>query len=191
MKEEKGKIKCLECGKSFGNLGMHLTVHNLDSKSYHIKHPGAPITSEKYIQTHKEHARIRYQSKEFRKKVGRHTFDFLKNKDLKSLLQRDYRSAKVCLNKELWKPSIILYASIIESILIEMTNEKSFENSLKKALTNKIISEKDYYKINLVRDLRNFVHIHKELKEGSEINDYWAKTFADICESIIKRFNKK
>jgi len=191
MKNKKGKIKCLECGKSFSNLGMHLTVHKLNSRSYRIKHPGAPITSEEYIQKHKANAHIRYQSKAFRKKVGRRTFDFLKNKNLKSLLQRDYRSAKVCLDKELWKPSIILYASIIEAILIEATGEKTFENSLKKALTNKVISEKDYHKINLVRDLRNFVHIHKELKEGSEINDYWARTFADICESIIKRFNRK
>ena len=42
----------------------------------------------------------------------------------------------------------------------------------------------------MVRDLRNFVHLHKELSEREEINEYWSKTFADICESIIKRFRK-
>lgn len=184
------KIKCLECNKEFSNLGMHLTVHKLTKKSYLIRHPGASITSEGYVQKHKANAVNRYKSKEFRKKVGRRTFDFLKDKNLKTLLQRDYRSAKVCLDSELWKPAIILYASLIEAILVEKTGANIFDSALKKALANKIISEKDYHKIHLVKDLRNFVHIHKELKEKSEINDYWAKTFADIIESIIKRFNK-
>ena len=45
-------------------------------------------------------------------------------------------------------------------------------------------------KIHIIRNLRNFVHLHQELSEGEEINEYWAKTFADICESIIQRFRK-
>ena len=46
------------------------------------------------------------------------------------------------------------------------------------------------HKIHIIRDLRNYVHLHKELLEDGEINEHWAKTAADICESIIKRFRE-
>jgi len=127
------------------------------------------------------------------KKFGRRTFDFIKNKDLFGLLQRDYKSAKVCLKNKLWKPIIILYASIIEAILIEKLQSKevtTFAQALERAKAKSIVSEQDYHKIHIVKDLRNYVHLHKELKENRDINEYWAKTFADICESIIKRFQK-
>lgn len=127
---------------------------------------------------------------DYRAVVGRRTFDFINNKRLKILLQRDYKSAKTCLINQLWKPAIILYGSIIEAILRENTKTKGFDSALKKSLENKLISEKEFHKIHIVRDLRNFVHLHKELSEGEEINEYWARTFSDICESIIKRFRK-
>jgi hypothetical protein len=139
----------------------------------------------------KKKKRNKGQKLESRKKFGRRTFDFIKNKDLKKLLQRDYTSAKVCLKNRLWKPCIILYASIIEAILIEMfKKKKTFVEALELGWKNNIISEQDYHKIHIVRDLRNYVHLHKELKEKKDINEYWAKTFSDICESIIKRFKK-
>ena len=126
-----------------------------------------------------------------RKKVASRTFDFIRNKKLTPLLQRDHKTAKICLRHSLWKPSIILYASIIEAVLIEKYPEaEDFYHAIEIAYKNKGLSEKEYHQINIVRDLRNFVHLHKELSEISEINDYWAKTFAEICESIIKRFNK-
>ena len=126
-----------------------------------------------------------------KKKFGKRTFDFVKNKELKWLLQRDYKSAKVCLKNNLWKPCIILYASIIEAVLIEkFPKVKTFAEALEKAWQGKFISEQDYHKIHIVRDLRNYVHLHKELKEKRDINEYWAKTFSDICEVIIKRFRK-
>jgi len=125
------------------------------------------------------------------KKFGRRTFDFIKNKELKKLLQRDYTSAKTCLGNKLWKPCIILYGSIIEAILIEMLKGKrTFSEALESAYKNKVIPEQDYHKIHIVRDLRNYVHLHKELKEKKDINEYWARTFSDICESIIKKFKK-
>lgn len=188
--EQISKIKCEECESYFSNMGTHLKTHNLTSKEYTKKHPEADIVSKAYREKHRQNAILRYTDKNFRKKAGSRTFDFLKNKDLRSLLQRDYKSAKISLNNQLWKPSIVLYGSIIEAILIEKTGAKTFEKSLYIALNKKFISEKDYHKIHMIRDLRNFVHIHKELKEKEEINDYWAKTFADICESIIKHFKK-
>lgn len=191
MEDQNKKIKCEECGKYFGSLGTHIRIHGFKSKrEYQLKYPDADIISAEYKQKQKDRAIARYENEEFRKKVGRRTFDFIKDTGLKNLLQRDYRSAQACLKNQLWKPAIILYGSIIEAILIEKTGKSGFDRASKEALKKKIISEKQYHKVFLVRDLRNFVHIHKELKEKEEINDYWARTFGDICESIIIFFKK-
>ena len=78
----------------------------------------------------------------------------------------------------------------IDRTNIKLTKKANFANALELAWKKKIISEQDYHKIHIVRDLRNYVHLHKELEERREINEYWARTFSDICESIIKRFKK-
>lgn len=190
--EKNNKIKCMECGKFFSTIGIqHIRTHNLTVNEYKKKYPAAVFVSEQYREKHRKNTLSRYkEDPDFRKKTSGRAFDFLKNKELQRILQRDLKSAGSCLDNGLWKPSIILYGSIIEAILIETTNAKTFEKALDLALRDKIISEKDYHKIHIVRDLRNFVHLHKELKEKEEINDYWAKTFADICKSIIKHFKK-
>ena len=79
---------------------------------------------------------------------------------------------------------------MIEAILRESTKTNTFETALDKALNDKIISEIEFHKLHVVRDSRNYVHLHKELSEGETkiINDYWAKTLSDICESLIKKF---
>lgn len=120
------------------------------------------------------------------------TFDFIKNDKLRPLLSRDYKTAKNCLINHLWKPSIILYGSLIEAILRERTETDSFRAALDSALDKEIISETEFHQIHVVKDSRNFVHLHKELEEGVQvINDYWAKTLSDICESLIKRFRSE
>jgi len=188
-----GNIKCRICGKSFPVLATHINrMHKLTSAEYSKRFPGAKLSSDKYIKSVSASARKRFlKDPGLRARVASRTFDFIKNKKLTPLLQRDYKSAQICLKNKLWKPSIILYGSIIEAILIEKHPQaKDFYGALEISYKNGDISENEYHKIHLVRDLRNFVHLHKELSEGKEINDYWAKTFSDICESIIKRFKK-
>lgn len=189
-----GKIQCLECKKWFASITSHIKVHKLSPKDYNIRYPGTSLVSEEYINKHRQNSLTRYRGQDadmWKRKATNRIFEFVHNKQLSSLLQRDFRSAKVSLKNKLWKPSIILYGSIIEAILIEKYPEaKDFYTALNVSYENKDISEKEFHKIHLVRDLRNFVHLHKELSEGEEINEYWAKTFADICEAIIKRFAK-
>lgn len=190
-----GKIKCKICGESFPTLTTHINrKHNLSSVEYLKRFSGAKLSSDEYKKRISNSAKERFlKDPTLRDKVASRTFDFIKNKKLTPLLKRDYKSAKICLKKSLWKPSIILYGSIIEAILIEKyPKSKDFYDASKIAYENKGISEKEYHQINIIRDLRNFVHLHKELSEESEseINEYWAKTFADICESIIRRFKK-
>ncbi len=186
------QIKCKLCPKSFSTLSTHINrAHKLTIREYIKRFPKAEIMTKEHKQKLSNAVKARFmENPELRKKVASRTFDFVKNKKLTPLLQRDYKAAKVCLSNGLWKPSIILYASIIEAILIEKySGTKDFYNAIDVSFKNKDISEKEYHQISIVRDLRNFVHLHKELQEGSEINEYWAKTFAEICESVIKRFN--
>lgn len=185
------KIECQECHKLFTNITTHLIkTHGLNAKEYISKYPSAKLVSDGFRKMQSQQMKARYQATDvdFRVIAGSRTFDFIDNKELKMLLQRDYKSAKVCLINKLWKPSIILYGSIVEAVLIEKTHEDSFREALEASFKNGDILEKEYHKIHIVRDLRNFVHLHKELSEGEEINEYWARTFSDICESIIKRF---
>lgn len=189
------RVKCLICDKLFKRLtGSHIErAHGLSAGEYLKQFPNAKLYSDELRKRHSQIRKKLYRKKELdlRKKVGSRTFDFIKNEELKIILKRDYSSAKKCLQYKLWKPCIILYASIIEAIILEYNPKaKDYYDALKLAVDKKIISATDYHKIHIIRDLRNYVHLHKELSEGSEINDYWAKTFADICETIIKHFRK-
>jgi len=186
-------VKCKICGSEFPTLVAHVKrKHNLSTAEYLKQFPNSKICSDEYRRKTSESMKAKFaKDPAMRVKVASRTFDFVGNKELALLLQRDYKSAKICLKNLLWKPSIILYGSIIEAILKEQyPRKKEFYDIIEKAYKDKIISEKEYHKIHIVRDLRNYVHIHKELSEKSEINEYWARTFADICEAVIRRFKR-
>lgn len=192
-KKNIGKIKCKICKESFPTLVTHIIKkHNLSSSEYLKRYPNTKLTSDEYREKIRKSAKIRFlKDPTLRKKVASRTFDFIKNKKLTPLLQRDYKSAKICLKNSLWKPSIILYGSIIEAILMEKNPKaKNFYDAIKIAYEKGHISEMENHEINIIRDLRNFVHLHKELSGNREPGEHWAKTAADICESIIKRFGK-
>lgn len=190
--EKKQVIKCKKCGESFPNLSTHINrKHGLKVSEYKKQYENAPTMTDEFRDKLRTSAKNRFiQDPELRKKVSSRTYDFIKNKQLSQLLQRDYKSAKICLQNSLWKPSIILYASIIEAILKEKHPDKlNFKDIIEAAYLKKNITEKQYHQISIIRDLRNYVHLHKELSEDSEINEYWARAFADICELIIKKFS--
>lgn len=193
QKIDNGKIKCKMCRESYSTLVTHISrKHHLSAAEYLKRFPNAKILSDGYRKRVSDSAKNRFlKDPTMREKVAKRTFGFIKNKQLTPLLQRDYKSAKICLGNSLWKPSIILYGSIIEAILIEeYPTSKDFYGAIQAAYERGKISGNTYHKVSIIRDLRNYVHLHKELKEGEEINEYWAKTFSEICESIIKRFNK-
>lgn len=190
---EKIKCKVRGCGRSFSTLTTHINrIHKLSSAEYIKRFPGAKLISDEYRKMLSTSVKDKFiKDPTLRTKVASRTFDFIKNVKLTPLLQRDYRGAQICLKDELWKPSIILYGSLIEAILIDKYPQaKDFNNAIEIAHKNVDISEMENHKLHIIRDLRNYVHLHKELSEDGEINEHWAKTAADICESIIKRFRK-
>ncbi|MFA5871068.1 MAG: hypothetical protein WC842_04290 [Candidatus Paceibacterota bacterium] len=194
----KSKVKCLLCpdtekNKWFKRLtGGHIEkIHDVTKEEYIKRFPGAKLISDQARELQSRIQKSLYENDKYKMNKGNRTFDFIKNKKLKSLLQRDYRTAKECLKYKLWKPCIILYGSIIEAVIIEFSSKSSsYYDALGIAKDKKLITEKDYFKIQMIRDLRNYVHLHKELKEESDINEFWAKTFSEICESVIRNFKK-
>jgi hypothetical protein len=187
-------LKCQICGKSFPVLITHINrTHKLTKADYLKQFPDSEFTTLEYRKKQSLSAKSRFiQNPKLRKIVASRTFDFIKNTDLKYLLSRDYKTAKNCLANGLWKPSIILYGSLIEAILRERTETDYFDKALDVALNKKMISETEFHQIHVVKNSRNFVHLHKELEDKVKvINDYWAKTLSDICESLIKRFRNE
>lgn len=194
-KELQNKIRCLICKKFYKRLnGAHIeNTHNMSGNEYLKMFPGAKLYSDALREKHSKLRKKLFNKKgsDLRKKIGMRSFDFIEDKKLRMLLRRDHFYAKQCLKDKLWKPCIILYGGIIEAITLESSPEaKTYYDALKMALDKKIISESDYHKINIIRDLRNYIHLRKELKGEAEINENWAQTFADICESIIKHFKE-
>jgi len=166
----------------------------MNVREYRIKHPGAATASDSFLKKQSED-KIRQYSTGLREKVGKRTFDFIGDSELKKILQRDLKSAKTCLTQKLWKPCIFLYAAIIEAILKEMHPAKDkngikFKKVIDWAKEQKAITESDYHKVHVIRNLRNYIHIHLELKDKPEIDENWAKVFARVCESVIKHFKK-
>lgn len=185
------KVKCLECGKEFGNLTTHLIkTEKLTREQYLKKHPNAQMVSEEFREKQRQAAKLRIQAdpEAYSLVVSSRKYDFISNEALQPLLQRDDKNAKLCLERQLWKPAIILYSSVVEAILREKTKKPDFSSALREAYKKNYISEIEYHQIHVVKELRNFVHLHKELSADVEPNEYWARAIADMCESIIKRF---
>lgn len=184
-------IECQICHKSFPVLGTHIKhIHNLTSKEYLKRFPNSKLTTKEFRQKVSSSMKSRFlQNPGLRKVVASRTFDFIENNSLKPLLSRDHKTARECLNNNLWKPSIILYGSLIEAILREKTKTDSFSDALDSALKEEIISETEFHQIHVVKNSRNFVHLHKELEKGVQvINEYWAKTLSDIYNALIRKF---
>ncbi len=187
-------LKCQICNQKFPVLATHINrKHHLTSAEYLKRFPGSKLTTEEFRKKLSLSSKSRFiQNPELRKKVASRTFDFITNDKLRLLLSRDYKTAKKCLENDFWKPSIILYGSLIEAILRENTKAETFGIALDRALAGKIISETEFHQIHVVKDSRNFVHLHVEMEEGVRIiNEPWAKTLSDICESLIKRFRNE
>lgn len=191
-KKKKQLLACKICGKKFSTLATHIIrTHKITTDNYLKRFPESPLTTKQYRHKISLTTKSRFlEDPELRKRVASRTFDFVRNSKLRSLLSRDYKTAQSYLENALWKPSIILYGSLIEAILRENTGAKTFKSALDKALKTKVITETEFHQIHVVRDSRNFVHLHKELDILGKtiINDYWAKTLSDICESLIIRF---
>ena len=120
----------------------------------------------------------------------------IENEKLKKILSRDFRDAYSCHKRKLWKSCVALCGGIIEGVLgVEFSIKGKFEVKIKEAIKKGIISEDIGGSLaNVVRLLRNYVHIEKEIKkEGSIIKNDANLSFA-IVEKLfyqVKKYKEK
>lgn len=120
----------------------------------------------------------------------------IEDEKLKEILWRDIRDAYTCIRKKLWKPCVALCGGIIEGVLgVEFSIKGKFEDKIEEAVKRKIISEDIGGKLaDVVRLLRNYIHIEKEIKKDGSIDRNDASLSFNIITKIfyqIERYKKK
>lgn len=120
-------------------------------------------------------------------------FKWIEDPKLSKLVSRDFAIANLCFRDKLAKPSIILYAGVLEAILkcwLKKPSRAKFEDLIDEAAEKELIRKSSASKLHTLRDFRNYVHIHKELKENFPLNDGIAQLAQKMCDSVIKELKK-
>ena len=132
-------------------------------------------------------------------------FSFVKNTNLRNIIERDYIWVNKCLAVEAWKPVIILSGGLIEALLLDRllagendvksSSEAPKESDIKKwSLENLIDVAVDLSIINpgaeklgdAVRHYRNLIHPGNELRAGLRVEPEEAKIAVEILNMIIR-----
>ncbi len=125
----------------------------------------------------------------------RQILKWIKDKDLQTIIRRDYATAQICEEEGLFKPAIILYAGLLEALLrykIDKDKEEKFEKLIEKASQLQLIKREQASHMQTVRDFRNYVHIYKEISADLEIiNEGITKLCRQLCDSIIETLKVK
>jgi hypothetical protein len=121
--------------------------------------------------------------------IGRkNLFAWVKDKKLAELLIRDYAIGNICLKNQLNKPSIILYSGVLEAVLSYVTkkNKDDFIILIDESYNKKFITESNRYKLQVLRDFRNYVHLSREAIGDFELTNGIAQLAQETCESVLK-----
>lgn len=120
---------------------------------------------------------------------------WIKNTDLQKIVKRDYATAQICEEEGLFKPAIILYAGVLEALLMHGLNchkELKFSNLIDLAFERKLIRQEQASHMHTIRDFRNYVHVYKEMTADIEIiNQGIADLCRQLCDSLIKSLKNK
>lgn len=119
--------------------------------------------------------------------VGRKgVFQWIEDKDLSALLVRDFATANINFDDGLIKPAIILYAGILEAVLkYQLRKDDTFESLIDGAGKKKIIEEISVHRLHTLRDFRNYIHLHRELKHDFELTIGIAQLAQETCISVV------
>lgn len=122
------------------------------------------------------------------------TFNWIDNEKLMQAIRRDFAMAHVCEENNLAKPAIILYAAVAEAILRYKLNAPQEEipnliGLIERAHRDGLLKDSLKDKLNVIRDFRNYVHIHKELSESFDFSPGLVQLSREVCDSLIGIFN--
>ena len=144
------------------------------------------------------------------------SFSFVKDADLRGIVERDYRELRlIVFPGRAWKSTVILAGSILEAILYDrLTAEPTIKDramSSTKAPPGKDISAGDWKLIQLIdvaadigvlpkdradtidqvlRDYRNFVHPKKELRSKHPCSEAEATMAVGALEGVCNHLEK-
>lgn len=122
----------------------------------------------------------------------KHLFNWVKDKNLSNLLARDFATANLCLKHKLDKPAIILYAGVLETLLIYVLKREDlkFPELIDQSLKDGFVSESNRNKLQVLRDFRNYIHLTLESKGEFSLTEGISQFAKETCESVINGLKK-
>jgi hypothetical protein len=122
----------------------------------------------------------------------KHLLNWIKDKNIADFLARDFATANLCLKHKLYKPAIILYAGVLETLLMYVLKREDldFSELIDQALKEEFISESNRDKLQVLRDFRNYVHPNLELKRKFTLTEGTSIFAKETCESVINELKK-
>lgn len=122
----------------------------------------------------------------------KHLFNWVGDKNISNLLARDFATANLCLKHKLYKPAIILYAGVLETLLTHVLKREDlrFPELIDQCLKEGYISESNRNKLQVLRDFRNYVHLILESKGEFTMTEGISQFAKETCESVIKELRR-
>lgn len=131
-------------------------------------------------------------------------FSYVKNIKLRAVLQRDFRELLRATNGRCWKAAVVLSGALMEALLIDQLGNTQgaalavsapnknqddipnwrFVDLINVAVEVRIVSKSVGKLSHSVREYRNLVHLHKELKDGLIAEEHEARIALNILNLI-------
>lgn len=126
------------------------------------------------------------------------------NEQLRNILTRDLESAVIAIATRQYKSANILFGSMIEAILIYILDknninryklknkfknlyEMNLADLLEVAYSEKYIDKKNYQLALYIKDCRNSVHPHREIKDKLVFDEEFTMTSWNIFKNLINK----
>jgi hypothetical protein len=126
-------------------------------------------------------------------------FAFISDDQLRILIERDKRELDNCLKSQLWKSTLLLAGSIIESILVDYFLAFPHAGSTPAQILNAnlatlidwaesdgLISQRTKEISTVTRNYRNLIHPGREYRLKERVDIYTATVAANLVEIIIQ-----
>ncbi len=131
-------------------------------------------------------------------------FDFITDKKLKELLERDFQELKNCIEVNATKSILILSGSIMEAVLIEyflsyspsgQTKEQLYKEFLGNLIDNAekdgLLSSRDAKLAEVVKDFRNLIHPGREIRQSEKFSIEYGKIAFSLLTIIVDAIRTK
>ena len=138
-------------------------------------------------------------------KIAEEFFRFVDDPETKKILKLDLDELHACMEADLWKASIVLIGSLIETVLYHHINNSSIRDNIENfdkrndvALSNllswakkyDVIDEHLYRLAEPIRDYRNLIHPRVYEKLKIRMSDSLVKIGYNVFLEIVQRINE-